>query len=210
MRLQNIELLPEPYLSTLPHFAFIPLIRVLKPELTTMSIRRYVKRALGEFFVTPHITYLKEIFDQSTFDTPILVILTPGNDPMEQIKKLGEEKQKIPYPVSLGKGQGEKAKLRIEEMRIAGGWIVLQNCHLGSSFLPELEQIVENLANTEGDDNNNDDKKKGGYEQTHPEFRMWLTSASIDYFPLTVLQKSVKVTSEPPKGIKTSLVRTFT
>jgi dynein heavy chain len=48
-----------------------------------------------------------------------------------------------------------------------------------------------------------------GYEPTHPEFRMFLTSASIDYFPLTVLQKSVKVTSEPPKGIKTALIRIY-
>jgi hypothetical protein len=32
------------------------------------------------------------------------LILTPGNDPMEQIKKFGEERGRIPYPVSLGKG----------------------------------------------------------------------------------------------------------
>jgi hypothetical protein len=53
------------------------------------------------------------------------VILTPGNDPMDAIKKLSEEKQKIPYPVSLGKGQNEKARYHINEMRKAGGWIVL-------------------------------------------------------------------------------------
>lgn len=29
------DLLPEPFHSTLPHFAWIPLIRCLKPELTT-------------------------------------------------------------------------------------------------------------------------------------------------------------------------------
>jgi len=63
MRMQNLELLPEPYYSTLPHFAFIPLIRVLKPELTTLSIKRYVKRSLGQYFITPMITYLSEIFE---------------------------------------------------------------------------------------------------------------------------------------------------
>lgn len=47
MKMQNIELLPEPYLSTLPHFCFIPLIRILKPELTVQSIRRYIKKSLG-------------------------------------------------------------------------------------------------------------------------------------------------------------------
>jgi hypothetical protein len=44
---------------------------------------------------------------------------------MEQIRKLGEEKQRIPYPVSLGKGQGDKAKLNIAEVRKNGGWVVL-------------------------------------------------------------------------------------
>lgn len=64
---------------------------------------------------------------------------------MEQIKKLGEERQRVPYPVSLGKGQGEKAIALIKEIRKAGGWVVLQNCHLSASFLPDLEQIIENL-----------------------------------------------------------------
>ena len=36
---------------------------------------------------------------------------------MEQIKKFGEEKMKVPYPVSLGKGQGDKAKTLINEIK---------------------------------------------------------------------------------------------
>jgi len=44
---------------------------------------------------------------------------------MEQIRKLGDEKQKTPYPVSLGKGQGEKAKFNISEGKKYGGWVVL-------------------------------------------------------------------------------------
>ena len=53
MRLQNLEILPEPYLSTLPYFSWIPIIRVLKPELTTQAIRRLVRKSLGAYFVTP-------------------------------------------------------------------------------------------------------------------------------------------------------------
>ncbi len=105
----------------------------------------------------PAIQTLEEIYDESKPHTPIILILTPGNDPMEQIKKLGEEKQKIPYPVSLGKGQGEKAKALINETRPFGGWVMLQNCHLSSSFLPELEQIIESLQPS----NFNQTNKKG-------------------------------------------------
>lgn len=140
--------MPEPYQSTLAHFAWIPLIRCLKPELTTMAVRRYVSKALGKYFVTPIIFNLREVYEDSAAHTPLLLILTPGNDPMDQIKKLAEEKQRRVVPVSLGKGQGDKAKQLISEFRKASGWIVLQNCHLSKSFLPELEQIVESLQPT--------------------------------------------------------------
>jgi len=68
----------------------------------------------------------------------MLLLLTPGNDPMESIQRLGEIKQRIPYHVSLGKGQSEKAKALITEVWPNGGWIVLQNCHLAPSFMQEL------------------------------------------------------------------------
>lgn len=137
--------LPEPYQSTLNYFAWIPLMRVLKPELTTASIRRYVLKSLGPFFVQPIIFQISEIFNESKVHTPLLLLLTPGNDPMEAIKKAGEEKNKVPYPISLGKGQGEKAKKIIQEYRKTDTWLVLQNCHLAVSFLPELEQIIESM-----------------------------------------------------------------
>jgi len=91
---------------------------------------------------------LEDIFQESKPHIPIILILTPGNDPMDQIKKFGEEKQRMPYSVSLGKGQGEKAKQMINETKPYGGWVVLQNCHLSKSFLPELEQIIESLQPT--------------------------------------------------------------
>ena len=45
---------------------------------------------------------------------------------------------------------------------------------------------------------------------THPEFRIWLSSMSVDYFPQMLLQQSLKITSEPPKGIKSSMIRSYT
>jgi hypothetical protein len=59
------------------------------------------------------------------------------------------------------------------------------------------------------DDDEDDYAPKTQEEPTDPQFRLWLTSMSLDGFPQTILQNSVKLTSEPPKGIKTSLLRTF-
>lgn len=47
-------------------------------------------------------------------------------------------------------------------------------------------------------------------ETTHADFRIWLTSMSVDYFPQMLLHHSLKVTSEPPKGIKSSMIRSYT
>ena len=62
---------------------------------------------------------------------------------------------------------------------------------------PELEKIVEQMQEQEFDD------------QVHKGFRLWLTSMPCDHFPVPVLQVSVKLTNEPPKGIRSNIQRTF-
>jgi hypothetical protein len=37
--------------------------------------------------------------------------------------------------ISLGQGQGGPAKMMIEEGRVAGNWVLMQNCHLARTFM---------------------------------------------------------------------------
>lgn len=60
--------------------------------------------------------------------------------------------------------------------------------------MPSLEKIVRDLAMGIGPPVSNN-------------FRLFLSSMPSKTFPVSVLQNSVKVTNEPPKGVKANVKR---
>lgn len=61
--------------------------------------------------------------------------------------------------------------------------------------MPTLENYVIQFAAEEHD--------------IHKDFRLYLTSMPADYFPVSVLQNGVKLTTEPPRGLKANLKRNY-
>ena len=70
-----------------------------------------------------------------------------------------------------------------------------QNCHLAASWMLAMETTIKNLSSPEA--------------EVHEDFRLFLSSMPTKSFPVTVLQNSVKVTNEPPKGLRANAKRAF-
>lgn len=157
------------------------------------SLSNFVQENIGEYFITPPPFEIGVVFKDSTPTTPLIFVLSPGADPLNGLEKYAEMKKKQVGKVSLGQGQGPKAEQMIEEGIKTGSWVVLQNCHLAVSWMGRLEKICEDLPS----------------QKIHRDFRLWLTSYPSNAFPVSILQNGVKMTNEPPLGLKSNLLGTY-
>jgi dynein heavy chain len=155
----------------LDSFKFICIQRTIRPDLLVPAISNFVVAKIGDYFITPPAFDLGLIFKDSSPSVPLIFILSPGADPLNNLEKYAESKKKLVVKVSLGQGQGVIAERYIEEGIKKGTWVVLQNCHLAVSWMGKLEKICEDLPSW----------------KPHRDFRLWLTSYPSQAFPVSIL-----------------------
>eukprot|EP00928_Gymnodinium_smaydae_P017340 TRINITY_DN16627_c1_g2_i1.p1 TRINITY_DN16627_c1_g2~~TRINITY_DN16627_c1_g2_i1.p1 ORF type:complete len:2315 (-),score=450.26 TRINITY_DN16627_c1_g2_i1:520-6690(-) len=165
----------------------------LRTDCTITGLQEVIAAKLGREFLEPPAFNLERSFADSAPTKPLIFVLSSGADPMAEILRLASkmsmtERQQL---VSLGQGQGRKAERAIQEGQDNGDWVILQNCHLAPSWMGTLEVMVEEL-NPGGDS-----------------FRLWLTAMPSPDFPVSILQNGLKMTNEPPKGLKSNLLRAY-
>jgi dynein heavy chain len=187
--------LPSGYSKDLTKFQLLLLLRVFRTDRVYKVIKDFIIESMGsDHFVQPPTLQYNNVYLQSTENTPIIFILSPGADPLADMMKLAEEKgmsQNKFKALSLGQGMGEEAKSMIEGSVFKGAWVFLQNCHLLTSWLKKLEVIIEGIKNP--------DKN----------FRLWLTTEPTEKMPLGILQRSLKVTTEPPDGLRLNMKSSY-
>jgi dynein heavy chain len=178
-------------------FQQLLVVRIFRPDRVVNAIKNFIIDKMGDFYIkSPPLNYNK-IYAQSTSKTPIVFILSPGADPQSDVQKLVESTglgmNKFKFQ-ALGQGMGGVAHQLIEQGVMRGYWVMLQNCHLLTSWLKDLEAIIEEIT------------KPGKADKG---FRLWLTTAPSDKFPLGILQKSLKVVTEPPDGLSQNIKQIF-
>ncbi|KAM3593194.1 uncharacterized protein V6R79_007624 [Siganus canaliculatus] len=186
--------LPDGYGEKLDTFRKLLLIRSWCPDRTTAQARRYISESLGQRFAEGPVLDLDAMVAEGDNRTPMVCLLSMGSDPTENIEKLAKSKGAPCRPISMGQGQEVHARRLLAGSMTDGGWLLLQNCHLGLDFLEELLDTVTTTTP----------------ESVHTNFRVWLTTDVHPKFPIAFLQSSIKFTNEAPLGMKAGLKRTFT
>jgi dynein heavy chain len=178
-------------------FQQLLIMRALRPDRMTLAIRNWVVQVLGAAFGAAVNFNLPLSFEDSGPAVPIFFLLSPGVDATGEVRTLGrqlgftEDAGKL-TTVSLGQGQEPVAEKALDQMYHEGGWAMLENIELVANWLPKLEKVLESLE--EGGD---------------PAFRTFLSAMPQDVVPVPILQKSIKLTNEPPSGLKANLKRAY-
>jgi dynein heavy chain len=177
-------------------FERLCILRCLRPDRVVPMVTDFVAEQLGPKYIEPPPFNLEECFADSSPLSPLVFILSPGQDPMTELLKFADGRGmggKKTNAISLGQGQGPIAQKLISDALFNGSWVVLQNCHLSVSWMPTLEKICEDFVNG----------------KPSPDFRLWLTSAPSEAFPVSILQNGVKMTNEPPMGLRANLLGSY-
>ena len=189
------EDLSPTFQEKLTRFQRLCVLRCIRTDKVTLGIQDFISNEMGKEFIEPPPFDLAACYKESNNVTPLIFVLSTGADPMADLLKFADEMKftKKFDKVSLGQGQGAKAEKLLSNGMERGLWVCLQNCHLASSWMPSLERILETT-----------DPKT-----VHKDFRLWLTSMPSNEFPVQILQNGVKMTLEPPKGLKSNLTRSY-
>jgi len=167
------------------------MLRTIRPDKILLAAQDFVIANMEQKFVMPPPFDLAACYEDAVVTTPLIFVLSSGSDPTKAFLTFAETigmRSKVEV-ISLGQGQGPIAQRLVDEAQTKGGWVLLQNCHLAASWMGDLERIVEAIDP----------------EKVHRDFRLWLTSMPSKAFPVSVLQNGVKMTNEPPKGLKANI-----
>ncbi|XP_029423391.1 dynein heavy chain 11, axonemal [Nannospalax galili] len=174
------------------------ILRAVRPDRMMYALRNFVEEKLGAKYVERTRLDLGKAFQESSPDTPMFFILSPGVDALKDLEVLGKrlgftiDSGKF-HNVSLGQGQETVAEMALEKASRGGHWVILQNVHLVAKWLGTLEKLLERFS-----------------QGSHRDYRVFMSAEAAPsphehIIPQGLLENSIKITNEPPTGMLANL-----
>ncbi|KAL9644994.1 hypothetical protein ABK040_004487 [Willaertia magna] len=191
------EHLPSEWQTKVDDWSKMLIVRCLRPDRLIHMIKSFIIQKMGsDKYIKPVPNDLNSIFDSDSNPyTPIMFLLSQNVNPEDQLTRLSKERNIKLNIFSLGRGQEKIADDAITKAAKNGEWVFLANCHLMINWMSKLDDKLEILLRKES--------------KLHPNFRLWLSSKPHPKFPVSLLQRCLKVTSESPSGIIPNMQRLF-
>ncbi|KAM8977653.1 cytoplasmic dynein 2 heavy chain 1 [Pelodytes ibericus] len=183
---------PASVAKKLSLFQQVLIVQAVRPDRLQSAMALFAFKNLGLKDLSPPPLNLKRLSKETLATEPILIIISPGADPSQELQELasaeiGRENYR---EMAMGQGQADLAIHTLRECAKEGEWLCLKNLHLVISWLPILEKELNTL-------------------QPKASFRLWLTAEVHPKFTPILLQSSLKITYEAPPGLKKNLLRTY-
>ena len=106
--------------------------KALRPDYLTICITDFIKKKMEKHFIEPPLFKIEEGYNNSTKDTPIILIITPDLDPLADLKKFSDKKmgKDLKQISSLGRDQGKQATAMFKQFSEDGTWLLFLNTNL--------------------------------------------------------------------------------
>ena len=191
-------LLETAFGAPVPPMVRLTLVAAVAPRHLPEALLQFVVSSLGPSFVEPPPTDIAKTLEENDACVPVMFVLSSGGDPLTAVRDLAQSRNMnsdMLDSLSLGQGMATRAKALLDRAVRDGRWLVLQNCHLYADWMPQLARFVEELVLNRA--------------ELRDSFRLFLTAMPSDVIPSTLIQRCVKLVSEPPGGIRYNLSRSL-
>jgi dynein heavy chain len=193
---------PGDWQKNLGPFDRLILLRALRPDRCGNALGSWISDVMGKEYLEQPPFKMADTYPETSPQTPTFFVLFPGVDPTPWVEELGielgiSEVEGTFCNISMGQGQEKPAEAIVERYAKNGGWVMLQNCHLMSSWVPSLERLLEVVQ-----------------EGAHADFRCYISAEAPGALagpnmPESLLQSCIKVANEAPADIKSNLTRSW-
>ena len=188
--------------ATMTSFQKSCLLRAIRPDRVTASLRIQIQELFGKMFIDEEGFNIFSIYRETAPQTAAFFYLFAGADVVSDLDPLLKKKgysveNGLFINISMGQGQEPVAEEALDRCMKQGGWVFLQNIHLMSGWVKALERKLE--ASQEG---------------AHDDFRCFLSSEppplpSQQTIPEAILQNSIKVSNQPAQSLRANLLRAW-